>query len=147
MTTHQFITFRIDEYLAGIDILRVREINRLVDITPVQHAPDYIRGLINLRGQTVTVFDLGIRLGLAPRKITEETHNIIIKSDSVGLLVDCIGDVVEAKSDEIKTPPANLGGITRKFIESVVKLEKELMIVLSSEKILEYQAIQKEGQP
>jgi purine-binding chemotaxis protein CheW len=141
MKTHQFITFRIDDFLAGIDILRVREINRLVDITPVPHAPAYIRGLINLRGQTVTVFDLGIRLGLAPRIITEKTHNIILKRDAVGLLVDSIGDVVEAKSDEIMTPPANLGGIAREFIESVVSFEKELMIVLSSEKILEYQAI------
>jgi purine-binding chemotaxis protein CheW len=141
MNTHQFITFRIDDFLAGIDILKVREINRLVDITPVPHAPEYIRGLINLRGQTVTVFDLGIRLGLAPRIITEETHNIILKRDAVGLLVDSIGDVVEAKSDEIKTPPANLGGITREFIENVVSFEKELMIVLSSEKILEYQAV------
>lgn len=141
MTTHQFITFRIDDFLAGIDILRVREINRLVDITPVPHAPEYIRGLINLRGQTVTVFDLGIRLGLAPRTITEETHNIIIKRDAVGLLVDNIGDVVEAKSTDIVTPPANLVGIAREFIESVVSFETELMMVLSSEKILKYQVV------
>lgn len=145
MDAHQFISFRLDDYLAGISILKVREINRLVDITPVQHAPEYVRGLINLRGQTVTVFDLGVRLGLGPRIVTEETHNIILKGDAVGLLVDNIGDVVDASGGEIKAPPANLGGIAREFIESVVKLERELMIVLSSENILEYRISQKGG--
>lgn len=145
MHTYQFISFRLDTYLAGISILKVREINRLVDITPVQHAPEYVRGLINLRGQTVTVFDLGIRLGLGPRTITEDTHNIILKGDAVGLLVDNIGDVVDARDSEIKAPPANLGGIAREFIESVVKLDQELMIVLSSENILELQVSQQGG--
>ncbi len=138
LNTKLFVTFRIDEYLLGIDILKVREINRVLDITYVQHAREYIRGLINLRGQTVTVFDLGIRLGLKIRKITEASHNIVLKADLVGLLVDSIGDVVEAREEEIEQPPANVGGITGKFIEGVVKLEDELLILLSVEKILEY---------
>lgn len=137
-TYHQYITFKVNDYLGGIDILRVREINRFLEITPVPHASGYIRGLINLRGQPITVFDLGIRIGLGPRQITEETHNIIIKNEDVGLLVDSIGDVVEAKNYEIVPPPANLGGITREFIEGVVKFEDALMIVFSSEKILEH---------
>jgi len=133
----QFVTFRIDMYLMGIDILAVREINRFLDITPVQHVQDYIRGLINLRGQTVTVFDLGVRLGLSARILTDNSHNIILKKDAVGLLVDCIGDVTEAEETEIELPPANVGKIEEKFVVGVVKLEDELLVILSAEKILE----------
>ena len=136
MANRQFVTFRIDNNLAGIDILKVREINRVLDITPVPHAPEYVLGLINLRGQTVTVFDLGVRLGLLPRDITPETHNLILKRDTVGLLVDDIGDVIEAEENEIRPPPANIGEINGEFVESVVKLDEEILMVLSSEKIL-----------
>jgi len=144
MKSRQFVTFGIDDYLLGIDILKVREINRVLDITLVQHARTYVRGLINLRGQTVTVFDLGRRLGLALREIAEESHNIILKNDAVGLLVDSIGDVVVAQDDEIEQPPANVGGIEGKFIEGIVKLEKDLLVILSAEKILEYKAVKSE---
>ena len=144
MKSRQFVTFGIDDYLLGIDILKVREINRVLDITPVQHARTYVRGLINLRGQTVTVFDLGRRLGLALREIAEESHNIILKNDAVGLLVDSIGDVVMAQDDEIEQPPANVGGIEGRFIEGVVKLREELLVILSAEKILEYKAVKSE---
>ncbi len=138
MGKSQFITFRLDDTLAGIDILHVREINRVLEITPVQHAREYVRGLVNLRGSTVTVFDLGLRLGLAKRRITSESQNIILKKDAVGLLVDKIGDVVETENDEIQMPPANIGGLESRFITGVVRLADELLIVLSSDKILEY---------
>lgn len=134
--TKQFVSFRIDTNLMGIDILHVREINRALDITPVQHAPEYVKGLVNLRGQTVTVFDLGVRLGLAARRITEQTHNIIFKKDSVGILVDDISDVVSVDMMEIESPPANLAGIDTAYVEGVIKLSQELLVIISSEKIL-----------
>jgi len=137
MTSRQFVTFRIDEHLVGIDILKVREINRVLEITPVQHAPAYVRGLVNLRGQTVTVFDLGVRLGLPPRSITETSHNVILKPDDIGLLVDRIGDVEEAEETAVEAPPANLNRIGAAFIECVVRLKDDLVLVLSPEKILE----------
>ncbi|MCF8063283.1 MAG: chemotaxis protein CheW [Deltaproteobacteria bacterium] len=137
MTSRQFVTFRIDDHLVGIDILKVREINRVLEITPVQHAPAYVRGLVNLRGRTVTIFDLGIRLGLPPRSITETSHNVILKPDDVGLLVDGIGDVEEAAETAVEAPPANLNGIGAAFIECVVRLKDELILVLRPERILE----------
>ncbi|MBF0495557.1 MAG: chemotaxis protein CheW [Deltaproteobacteria bacterium] len=138
MFIRQFVTFRIDGRLMGIDILNVREINRALDITPVQHAPAYVRGLINLRGQPVTVFDMGVRLGLEARKIDDETNNIILENDLVGLLVDSIGEVIPVESDELQPPPANVNGITGEFIEVVVRLEEELLVVLSADRILRY---------
>ena len=107
-------------------------------ITPVQHAPDYVKGLINLRGNTVTVFDLAVRLGFDHRDITDESHNIILKKDDVGLIVDNIGDVVEAADDDIELPPANLRGIRAKFLQGVKKLNTELLVILSAQKIIEY---------
>lgn len=144
MAMSQFITFNIKDHLVGIDIRDVREINRVLDITPVQHAPDYVRGLINLRGNTVTIFDLAVRIGFEKREITEESHNIILKKDSVGLVVDNIGDVVEAHESEIELPPANLKGIKSRFVEGVKKLNEELLIILSAKKILEYDPMYKE---
>ncbi len=139
MDNHQFITFKIDDNLMGIEIVNVQEINSVLDITPVQQAPDYVLGLINLRGSTVTVFDLGIRLGLNQRKITNESKNIILKKETVGLLVDQIGDVVEARQNEIQPPPANIKGIKDKFVAGIIRLQDDLLILLSAEKILQYE--------
>jgi len=139
----QFVTFRIDAHLFGIDVLKVREINRVLDITPVQHSPDYVRGLVNLRGQVVTVFDMGIRLGITKRKITEDSHNIVLKSEPVGLLVDAIGDVVQTEKGFVEMPPANVSGIEADFMSGVLKMKNEIILILSTDKILDYKPMTK----
>lgn len=136
MGIRQFVTFRIDGHLLGIDIAHVREINRFLDITDVPRTLPHVLGLINLRGQTVTVFDLGLRLGLAARRITDESHNVIFKTANVGLLVDRIGDVVTVNEAALDLPPANLNGIGGEFVAAVVQVETELLVVLSPEKLL-----------
>ncbi len=138
MANNQFVTFKIDDNLLGINILNVREINKVLDATPVQHSPNYVWGLVNLRGQTVTVFDLGIRLGLEQRILNIDSHNIILKKDSVGFLVDNIGDVIEIEEERIEPPPANIEGIQSKYIEGIAKLDNELLIILSADKIIEH---------
>jgi len=143
MSFIQFVTFRIDEHLFGIDVLKVREINRVLEITPVQHSPDHVRGLVNLRGQIVTVFDMGIRLGLGIRTISEESHNIVLKSEPVGLLVDSIGDVVQTEDERVEPPPANVSGIEGDFMAGVVRLKNDIILILSIEKILDYKPVSK----
>ena len=76
----QYATFRLDDHLFGIDVLLVREINQYMVITPVPLAVPSIRGLINLRGQIVTVVDLGVLIGLEPRNIGKETHSLVLKT-------------------------------------------------------------------
>jgi len=150
VATKSFVTFHIDQQMFGIEIERVREINRYLDITQVQQAPSYIRGLVNLRGQIVTVLDLGIRLGLAAREITSKSHNVILNAlsshngdearesrDTVGLLVDAIDDVVEVEENEIEPPPANIGELDGRFLTGVAKLNEGLLVILSGEKVLE----------
>ena len=136
MSMIQFVTFRIDDLLFGIDVLKVREINRVLEITDVQHSPPHIRGLVNLRGQVVTIFDMGVRLGLKKRVISEDSHNIVLKREPVGLLVDAIGDVVQTDQDSIEQPPANVSGIESDFMAGVVRQNNELILILSTEKIL-----------
>jgi purine-binding chemotaxis protein CheW len=136
MEARQFVSFRLAGRLLGLDIRQVREINRALDITPVQHAKPHVRGLLNLRGQIVTVFDLGERLGLGPQEITADTHNVVLKGDDVALLVDAVGESVEVAQGQIESPPANLGGIANGFIQEVVKMHDGLLVVLSVEKIL-----------
>ena len=152
----QFATFRIDDRLFGINVLQVREINRVLDITPVPSAPAYVRGLVNLRGQVVTVFDLGVRLGLASREIGHLSHNIILKTsaelsklgalnsgdeffriqDAVGLLVDDIGDVVQATESDIESPPANVADVQGRFFSGVIELADDLLVILNMKEIL-----------
>ena len=152
----QFATFKLDQQLFGIDVLLVREINQQIDFTPVQHSADYIRGLINLRGRIVTILDLGVRLGLAPRKISANSHNVILKTneelvtinhqldhedlttspDITGLLVDTIGDVVSVEESQIEPPPASIGKIGGRFLYGVLKLEKELLVLLNVKEAL-----------
>ncbi|MDD5673019.1 MAG: chemotaxis protein CheW, partial [Chitinivibrionales bacterium] len=150
MAQQQFTSFYVGENLFGIDIRLIREINRNTEITPVDSAPDFIRGLLNLRGQIVTVIDVGIRMGLRlnPEKI-DTSRVIVLKTsgelaarrgdndpveetsrDLVALYVDKIGDMVTFEAKEIEAPPANIGQIQGKFIGGIAKLEKELLIII-----------------
>jgi purine-binding chemotaxis protein CheW len=152
-----FASFYLDDKLYGIDILLVREINRQLDMSPVAHTPDFIKGLVNLRGQIVTILDLKRRLGRHSVNIGQDTHNIILKADNelagmredmndetlatcadkVGLLVDAIGDVVNVDDDSaIEPPPANLNDVDGRFLSGVVKLENQLLGVLNVQQIL-----------
>ena len=156
MSEMQFSTFYLDNARFGVDIILVREINRQLQITPVHKLSEYVRGLINLRGQIVTVLDLGIKLGIGAREITEHSRCIILKTredmalqdlqsrlgdeaptDLVGLLVDRIGDVVTIDHTDIESPPANVGEIDGTFMNGVVKLDGELLSILKLQKVCE----------
>ena len=150
MREKQFVSFQMDNQVFGIDILAVREIIRNVEFTPVEHAPNAVLGLLNLRGQIITVLDLGPTLGLPASKLTPGTRCIILKtaeetsdlwekqliedelhSDAIGLIVDGISDVVVVEDGGIEAPPANANGVQADFLKGVVKLEEKLMMVLA----------------
>jgi purine-binding chemotaxis protein CheW len=138
----QVASFYIDKKLFGIPIEDVLEVNKNVDMTPVPLAPVYIEGVINLRGQIVTAINLRKRLEMADRIVDENSaqvkyHNIIIgsRSNSVSLLVDEIGDVLEITSDVIEPPPDTIKGLDPKYVKNVCKLKGELLVVLDSVKI------------
>ncbi len=136
--TMELATFYVGDSLCGMDILKVQEINKLLEMTEVPLAPDYVKGILNLRGQIVTVIDLGNKLSLADTEISSETRNIIVNSNGeyIGLLVHRIGDVERTEEDKIEPPPANIGGIQGRYFEGVFKKEKSLIGILNVEEIL-----------
>lgn len=134
-----YATFQSQERLYGIDILSVREIIRAFDITQVPRSGTHIRGLINLRGQVVTILDLAVRLGMPRPELTDQSHIVVLKplqvsgvpQDPVGLLVDNIGDVVEADAAATETPPANVNEVEDRFLSGVVKTDAGLLVLLN----------------
>jgi len=136
--TVDLATFYIGGALCGMDILMVQEINKHLEMTKVPQAQEYVTGILNLRGEIVTVIDLGIKLGLSSTRISEKTRNIIVnsKDEHVGLLVDSIADVVQADSDKVEPAPANIGGVKGKYFEGVFKTEKSLIGILNVEEVL-----------
>lgn len=134
----ELATFYIGDALCGMDILKVQDINKLSEMTNVPQAPDYVKGILNLRGQIVTILDLGKKLGLSETRKGGENRNIIVNSEDeyIGLLVDRISDVVRADVDAIEPPPANIGELQGKFFEGVLKGDNGLIGILKTEEIL-----------
>jgi purine-binding chemotaxis protein CheW len=134
----EMATFYLGDALCGMDILKVQEINKLLEMTEVPQAPDYVKGILNLRGQIVTVIDLGKKLGLSMTDMGTHTRNIIVNSNNeyIGLLVDQIGDVERTDWDKIESPPANIGSLQGKYFEGVFKKDKSLIGILNVEEVL-----------
>lgn len=134
----QLSCFYIGEVLCGVDINTVQEINKNLEITRVPLAPEYVVGIMNLRGQIVTIIDLGKKLELTSARVTEKTRVIIVRweGENIGLLVDSITDVVMAKSKEIMPPPSNIKGAKGKYFLGVYKNGSELVGVLDIDSVL-----------
>ncbi len=134
----ELATFYVGDLLMGIDIQQTQEINRQVEVTFVPHAPEWVRGVINLRGEVVTVLDLRNILGMEPTEITDDSRNIIVhmNGENIGLLVDKIADVVMTDEEHIEPAPANISGIEGKFFKGVCQLEKELLVLLDIDELV-----------
>ena len=137
-TQLELATFYVGEALCGIDILNIQEINKQFDFTTIPQSDDFVKGVLNLRGRIVTILDLGKKLGLSPVKKRKSNRNIIVNfyDEQIGLLVDSISDVTVANSEELDSPPANLGGIQGSYFQNVVKTEKTLIGILDIDKVL-----------
>ncbi len=137
-TIVELATFYVGNALCGMDILKVQEINKLMQMTKVPQAPEYVLGILNLRGQIVTIIDLGKKLGLGETDLSQDPRNIIVNSSGghVGLLVRQISDVVEADMERKEHAPANMGGIQGEFFTGVYKTKSELIGILDVDKVL-----------
>ncbi|MBU2977987.1 chemotaxis protein CheW [Alteromonas sp. C1M14] len=134
----QWVTYRLGEETYGINVMQVQEVLRYTEIAPVPGAPDYVLGIINLRGNVVTVIDTRARFGLMPADVTDNTRIVIIESDEqvVGILVDSVAEVVYLKSSEIDSAP-NVGTEeSAKFIQGVSNRDGELLILVDLNKLL-----------
>jgi purine-binding chemotaxis protein CheW len=134
----QFATFYVGHMLLGIDIRVVQEINRQSEITQVPHAPDYVRGVINLRGDVATVVDLRRILGLPASEASRQSRNLIVhhRGEAIGLLVDRISDILTLRDDEISPPPTNVDGVDGRLMSGVCALEAEIVVLLDIDEVL-----------
>jgi purine-binding chemotaxis protein CheW len=130
--------FQVGDMLCGLDTLYVQEINHNIGITPVHRAPDYVRGVINLRGEIVTVIDLHRKFGLVPSEILDDTQIVVVRYEGeyIALLVDTIFDVVRAKQSDISQPPSNVDGVSGTFFNGIYRMEKSLVAVLFLDELL-----------
>lgn len=134
----QFVTFRLDDEVYGINVMQVQEVLRVTEIAPVPGAPHYVLGIINLRGNVVTVIDTRERLGLEAREVDESTRIVIIEADKmvVGILVDAVAEVVDLRTSEIESAPNVGNDESSKYIQGVVSREGELLILVDLNKLL-----------
>ncbi|UAA38145.1 chemotaxis protein CheW [Paraneptunicella aestuarii] len=134
----QWVTYRLGDETYGINVMQVQEVLRYTEIAPVPGAPDYVLGIINLRGNVVTVIDTRSRFGLPSAETTDNTRIVIIESDEqvVGILVDSVAEVVYLKTSEIDSAP-NVGTEeSAKFIQGVSNRDGELLILVDLNKLL-----------
>lgn len=134
----RWVTFQLDKEMYGVNVMQVREVLRYSDIAPVPGAPAYVLGIINLRGNVVSVIDTRMRFGLPPSEITDNTRIMIIESERqvVGILVDSVAEVVDLNTKDIDDTP-NVGTEeSAKFICGVCNRDDDLLILIDLYKLL-----------
>lgn len=134
----QLTTFYVGELLLALPIDCVQEINRNLELTEIPHAPDHIRGVINLRGDVATVIDLRRVLGYTPAEVTPQSRNLIVHSgdESIGLWVDRVADIISILPRELSPPPANISGADGRFFQGVYRNETEIVVILDVTEVL-----------
>ncbi len=134
----QYVTFRLDDETYGINVMQIQEVLRYTEIAPVPGAPDYVLGIINLRGNVVTVIDTRRRFGLSDSEVTDHTRIVVLEVEGqvIGVLVDSVAEVVYLRQSEIETAP-NVGNEeSARFIQGVCNKNGELIILVEFEKML-----------
>jgi len=138
----QFLTFMLDEEMFAFGILHIKEILEFGQLTEVPRMPEFIRGVINLRGAVVPLIDLGARFGKHPTQVTRRTCIVIIELDgedekhSVGVMVSAVNDVVEIPPDQIEPAPEFGAQIRTDFIEGMGKIDERFVIILNVNHVL-----------
>jgi purine-binding chemotaxis protein CheW len=134
----QWVTFKLDSETYGINVMQVQEVLRYTEIAPVPGAPLYVLGIINLRGNVVTVIDTRSRFGLEPSEVTDNTRVVIIESEKqvIGILVDSVAEVVYLRASEIDIAPNVGNDESAKFIQGVSNRDGELLILVDLNKLL-----------
>ncbi len=137
----QYVTFGLGEELFGVEVSRTREILSLTPVTKVPQTPEYLLGVINLRGQVVPVVDMRLKLGLPAGEETEDTCIIVVEvqvdgeSIIVGALADAVREVSEIRSDQIEPPPRLGTRLKTEFINGMGKVGEQFLILLNIDRV------------
>jgi len=134
----QLVTFNLLGEEFGLPILDVREIIRMVEVTPVPHAPNFVEGVINLRGQILPVIDLRKRFGLEMKEMDDSTRIVVveIRSSLIGLIVDGVKEVLRIPADTIAPPPQIVAnGIGAEYIKGIGHYNEMMIILIDLKKV------------
>ncbi|HHJ80525.1 MAG TPA: chemotaxis protein CheW [Candidatus Tenderia electrophaga] len=134
----QWVTFRLEDETYGVNVMQVQEVLRMTEIAPVPGAPSYVLGIINLRGNVVTVMDTRSRFALPPHEADDATRIVIIEAEDqvVGIMVDSVAEVVYLKQSEIEVAP-NVGNEeSSRYIQGVANRDDGLLILVDLDKLL-----------
>ena len=134
----QLVSFKIGDEEFGVDILKVQEINRMLEVTRVPNAPEFVDGVINLRGKVIPIIALRRRFGMARKEHDKNTRIVVVELDGkiVGFVVDAVSEVLRIPRSVTELPPPIVAGIEAEYITAVGKLEDRLLILLDLEKVL-----------
>jgi len=121
----------------GVPITKVQEIIPMAEPTRLPQVPDFVEGIINLRGKIIPIIDLKKRFAMEASQVTSESRSVVVEVEgqTVGIIVDEVSEVLRLSQDNIEPPPAVIGGITAEYLTGVGKLEDRLLILLDMDKI------------
>lgn len=144
-TAQQFLTFTVEREEFGVDIMTVREIKGWSDVTRLPNSPEHMRGVMNLRGAIIPIFDLRARFH---RGLTEASpkHVVIILAvgtRNIGLLVDTVSDILDVRADQIKPPPSAENDNEAEYIGGLISLDDRMVVLLDVAYLFDRQAIEK----
>lgn len=130
--TKQFATFYISDRLYGIDVMQVQEVTQTLSLTPIRMAPNFVRGLINLRGQIATAIGMRELFGLSGEAMADAAASVVCKVNGglISLLVDRIGDVIEVSEDSYEETPDLVEEDIKKIMSGVYKTDGEILSVI-----------------
>lgn len=148
-TYNQYLTFQADREVFAVDILDIKEIIEVSQMTPVPMMPNFIRGVINLRGRVVPVIDLAARMRREPSRIGKRSCIVLVdiglkagnKGQVVGMLVDKVNEIVEIEQNHIQPSPDMGDGIDTRFIKAMGRIDESFFILLDIENILSHEEI------
>jgi len=139
----QLVAFRVGKEEYSVPILQVQEIIRVPEITRVPRVPNFVEGVINLRGRVIPVVDLRKRFGLAEVTLTRESRILVIESGekTVGFIVDSVSEVLRLPVSALEPPPGIPGRTETEYIEGIGKLDNRLLVVLNPDRLLSWAGV------
>jgi len=144
----KYLTFVLDKEEYGIGILKIKEIIGMMPITPVPRTPDYVKGVINLRGKVIPVVDLRLRFGMDEIDYTERTCIIVVEIEGqagivlIGIVVDAVSEVLNIKGEDIEETPTFGTKLDTEYILGMAKMEGGVKILLDIDQILTHQELE-----
>ena len=152
LKTGKYLTFTLADEEYGIGILKVKEIIGMMPITSVPRTPDFVKGVINLRGKVIPVIDLRLKFGMASIDYTDRTCIIVVEIDAddmtiqIGIVVDAVSEVLNIKEEEIENAPSFGTTLNTDYILGMAKIDKGVKILLDIDRVLSAKEIQLLGE-